>query len=98
MKVLFVSICLLLSGCATGVSSLASGDQSKNGSPMRFERLGSMTSEDISTTRQCPGNKVKVCTTSSSLEDCSCMFVRDAEFRTQPVLSQRRIEHRRGPR
>jgi hypothetical protein len=98
MKVLIVCICFLVTGCATGVSSLTSGDQSKNGSPMRFERLGSMTSEDIATGRHCPGNMVKVCTTSSRFEDCDCMFVRDAEFRTQPVARQHRIDSRRGHR
>ncbi len=95
MKVLFVFICVLISGCATGVTGATSGDQSKNAGPMRFERLGSITSEDISASRQCRSDMVKVCTTSSGFEDCDCMIVRDAEFRIQTVMRQRQNSSRR---
>ena len=90
MKALIVVVCLLMSGCATDVASLISGDQSKNGAPMRFERLGAMTSEDISASRQCRSTQIKVCTTSGAREDCGCMFVDDVQCRVQSVVGQQR--------
>ncbi len=90
MKVLFVFVCVFVSGCATGITSSVSGDQTKNGGPMRFERLGAMTSEDISPRRQCGMRQVSMCTTSDSREVCDCLSVKDAEFRVRQVVRQHR--------
>ena len=90
MKILFVVVCLLMSGCATGVASSTSGDQSKNGAPMRFERLGAMTSEYLSASRQCRSTQVRVCTTSDTRKDCGCMFVDVVQRRVQSVVRQQR--------
>jgi len=88
MKALLIVVCLLTSGCATGIASLTSGEHSKNGGPMRFERLGAMTSEDISAVRQCRKTQIKVCTTSGVAEDCGCMFVDDVQRRVQSLARQ----------
>jgi len=90
MKLLFVLTGLLISGCATDVGRTMYGGQMKNGSPIRFERLGSMTSEDISTGRQCGLDRVSLCTTTSSHESCRCIFAHDAERRIRQVVGQRR--------
>jgi hypothetical protein len=90
MKALFVVVCLLMTGCATGVTSYTAGDESKNGAPVRFERLGTMTSEDISASRQCRSTQVKVCTMSDAREDCGCMFIDDVQRRVQSVVRRQR--------
>lgn len=94
MKAWFVVVCLSMSGCAAGVTSLATGDQSKNGTPMQFERLGALTSEDISASRQCRSTQIKVCTTSDAREDCGCMFFDDVQRRVQSLPGQQRRNDR----
>jgi len=95
MKVLFVFICVLISGCVTGFTSATSGDQSKNGGPMRFERLGALTSQELSTGRQCHSSQVKVCTTSDPREDCGCMSIDAAQRQVQPVVRRHRSDGQR---
>lgn len=89
MKALLIVIFLSMSGCATGIDSLMSGEQSKNSGPMRFERLGTLTSEDVSAARQCRITQIKVCTTDDAREDCGCMFVDDVQRRVQSLVRQR---------
>ena len=96
MKMLLVFIVLLLAGCATGFTGAAIGassqsnDPVKNGSPGQFERLGVLTSKDVSTRRQCGSRQVSVCSTSEPNEPCQCMAVNDAESRLRHAVHQHR--------
>lgn len=89
MKALLIVIFLSMSGCATGIESLMSGEQSKNSGPMRIERLGAMTSTDIAAVRPCRKTQIKVCTTDDAREDCGCMFVDDVQRQVQSLVRQR---------
>lgn len=90
MRVLMVLTVLLVSGCATGVRSDLSGDQMKNGSPIRFERIGSLTSEDLSEALRCRPNQVNLCSGGYGRDSCRCHFVNDAEVRIRQIVGQRR--------
>ena len=96
MKVLSVFVFLLLSGCAAGFTSvntaesLQTSDTVKYASLVQFERLGALTSNDISTRRQCGSRQVRVCSTSDANASCQCMAVNDAETRLRQMVRQHR--------
>ena len=90
MRVLFVLVGLLISGCATDFGRTVSGSHTKSGGPIRFERLGTLTSEDISTRTRCGAKQVSWCVTSDPRETCQCVFVREAEDKVRQVLGDRK--------
>jgi len=89
MRVLFVLVGLLISGCATDFDRTLAGSHTKSGGPIRFERLGALTSEDISSRTRCGAKQVSWCVTSDPRENCQCIFVRQAEDKVRQVLGQR---------
>lgn len=90
MRVLLVVIGLLISGCATDVGRTMSGDQTKNGGPIRLERLGTVTSVDITTGPRCRPSQVNWCTLRGGKENCQCLHIRAAEEKVRRMVGQAR--------
>ena len=90
MKMLLVIAGLLICGCAMNAERTISGVQTKNGGPIRFERMGTITTEDMQDRRQCGMNQVSWC---SGNNNCQCLFIHEAENRARQMARR----HAGGP-
>jgi hypothetical protein len=90
MRVFLVITFLLVSGCASDAGGGISGKQSKNSGPVRYERLGAVTSIGVPDGLQCGTNKMKWCSVESRKESCQCLYIHQAEDKVRRMAGQLR--------
>jgi len=88
MRIYPVLICLVISGCATDTGRPLFGAHGKNGNPVRYERLGSITDQDVSTGPQCGSKQVSWCTERRERQNCQCLNVHEAEEKVRRMTAQ----------
>lgn len=86
MRLTAVIIFLAMAGCATGPDSDLSGRYIKNGGPVRYERLGSVTDTNLGDQTRCLSKQVMWC--AGGEESCKCMYVHQAEDRLRRLTSR----------
>ncbi len=79
MRILSVIIVLFVSGCATDSGGEISGKQLKNGGPVRYERLGTVTSVDMLAELHCGDKRVQWCAVRGRQQACRCMNIHQAQ-------------------
>jgi len=77
---------LLVAGC--GSNSGFAGKQTKNGGPVRIERLGTMTTTDRVAERSCNRRQVLWCHRLAGAQHCQCTYVKQAEDRVRRMTGQ----------
>ena len=82
MRLWIIGIGLALAGCATGTGEL-SGKQSKNGGPVRYERLGVVTKTNVPLEARCGREQVTWCEVKAGRSNCACVHRQDARQRTE---------------
>ena len=97
MRLISVMVLLLVSGCASSPDYDLSGKQSKNGTPVRYERLGSVTSLDVPTDLKCNSRQVRWCNVVGSWKKCGCVYIHDAEEKVRRMAGQVRNQRRPNP-
>ena len=78
---MFVVTLLMVSACASGPDEFV-GRSAKNGAPVRFERLGAVTSTNVPVEATCDSKELKWCSTRNGKRACYCA----KRFRTQDQL------------
>ena len=89
MRLLIIGMLLALAGCASGPGEL-SGKQSKNGGPVRYERLGVVTDRNVPMDAQCGRQQVMWCNTKLNERTCACVYRQEARERTERLTHQMR--------
>ena len=88
MRVFLVIIILLVTGCATDSGGEISGKQLKNGGPVRYERLGTVTRIDTPTELQCGEKRVKWCGVRGKEQSCQCLHIHRAQDQVRRMMGQ----------
>ena len=81
VRVMLSVVLLLVYACASGPGELA-GKSAKTGEPVRFERLGAVTSTNVPIEATCGHTEVKWCSTRNGTRSCYCA----KRYRTQDKI------------
>lgn len=87
MRTAVVIMVVALAGCGTGQSGF-SGKHSKNGGPLRVERLGVVTTSELPAERQCGARAVRWCSDRGDRAACACIPVQQAKDRVRRLARQ----------
>lgn len=83
MRALTLSSMLLLTACATGDLGLATTGAQE---AVQYERLGTLTTQDVSEIGACNAEQVSWCTGSRLRKSCKCLSIREVESRAQRAI------------
>lgn len=86
MRALTVMSMLLLSACAAGGRDSATRADPYPQTPIRYDRLGTITTQDMSDLDACGDNQVNWCNGSRARKSCTCLSIREVERRTEKAI------------
>ena len=89
MRLVAVMVIMVMAGCASNGTDVPLGKHSKNGGPVRVERMGSMTALASFKAGSCHAEQVLLCRGESEDGDCRCVTIYDAERRLEIMTHDR---------
>ena len=90
MRLIVVFAVMVLTGCVSSGSVAPAGMHAKNGSPVRVERLGTMTTLSPVKGPACHSEQVLLCRGDIGRGDCRCVFIQEAERSLERVTRRQR--------
>lgn len=86
VRMTILIVLLAMAGC--GSNSGLAGKESKHGTPVRIERLGTMTTAELVEERSCHPKQIHWCANRAGRQQCECVFPKRVENRVRRLTGQ----------